>query len=58
MKDNSQQFIEILEEMKQEDYETYVRFYVSQLSENQWDYVISRFKEKLDKLKGKGTTKT
>ena len=43
--------IKILEDMKQEDYE--LSIYLngrSHMSEEQWDWLIHNFKEKLDKI--------
>lgn len=39
--------IEILEELKNLDYERYIRMQYSLLNENQWDTIISAFKEML-----------
>lgn len=41
--------IEILEELKDLDYENYVHRRFSILSENQWDAVIANFKELINK---------
>lgn len=42
---------QILEELKQQDYECYCHLGFSHLSEEQWDYVIRHYEElrKLDK---------
>ena len=42
---------QILEDMKQEDYETWIRMIgKSHLSEERWDFVIKNFNERLEKL--------
>ena len=41
--------VEILEELKQLDYELYIRIGKSHLSEDQWDWLIYNFKDQLEK---------
>lgn len=45
--------IDILEDLKQEDYELWIRTQgKSHLSEEQWDWVIENFKQKMEKNNG------
>ena len=45
--------VEILEELKQEDYELWIRTQgYSHLSEEQWDWLIENFKEKRNSSRG------
>ena len=42
--------VEILKELKQLDYELYIRIGKSHLSEDQWDWLIYNFKDQLEKI--------
>ena len=48
---NKQDAVEILEELKELDYERYVRMQGSLLNETQWDTVIENFKEMLNDVR-------
>lgn len=43
--------IEILEKLKQEEYEKYCKIGFSVVGEKEWDYVINNVKEKLALIK-------
>ena len=47
--------VEILEELMQEDYERYVyNHYQSRFSEEDWEWLIERFKQKKQEIEGRG----
>ena len=46
---NQKDGVDILEELKQLDYELHIRIDKSHLSEDQWDWLIYNFKDQLEK---------